>query len=138
MEPLRIMIVEDDAMIALLLDAVLRDMGHEVCASETSEGEAIAAALRCGPDLMVVDENISGGSGMAVVDAVLENGPVPHLFVTGDARRIQALRPDAIVIQKPFFEVDLARGIQRAMARESASPSREHPVQRPAEPPTRL
>jgi CheY-like chemotaxis protein len=138
MQSLRIFIVEDDALIALLLEDVLGEMGHEVCGSESGEGEAIAAALRCKPDLMIVDEHLGQGSGMAVVDAVLRNGAVPHLFVSGDARRIRALRPDAIVIEKPFFEVDLARAIQRAMAPELAVSSREHATRLPAEPPNRL
>jgi CheY-like chemotaxis protein len=134
MERLRILVAEDDAMIALLLDLVLRDMGHEICANEESEREAIAAALRCKPDLMIVDANLGEGSGTAVVDAVLKERHVAHLFVTGDARRIKALRPDAIVIEKPFFEVDLARAIEQAMSRDPAAPSRENAVPRPAEP----
>ncbi len=124
MKRLRILIVEDDAMIALLLEDVLREMGHDVCASEGSEGEAIAAALRCKPDLMIIDENLGDGSGMVVVDRVLEHGPVPHLFVSGDARRIKRLRPDAIVVEKPFFEADLARAMKRAVTQEVTSSSR--------------
>ena len=126
MKRLRILIVEDDAMIALLLDDVLREMGHEVCASEAGEAAAIRAARRCKPDLMIVDEHLGEGSGMAVVDEVLGVEAVPHLFVSGDARRITALRPDSIVVEKPFSEVGLARAIQRAMEREVAASSREH------------
>ena len=121
MKPLRILIVEDDAMIALLLDDVLREMGHEVCASEGDEAEAIEAAQRCNPDLMIVDENLGKGSGMAVVDAVLGSGAVAHLFVSGDARRIKMLRPGAVVVEKPFFEIDLARAIERAMSQDYAA-----------------
>ena len=118
MKRLRILIVEDDRMIAFLLGEVLRGMGHAVCGSEGSEDEAIAAALRCKPDLMIVDAHLGDGSGVAVVDAVVKNGPVPHLFVSGDVIRIKKLRPDAIVIQKPYFENDLARAIQQAMLQD--------------------
>ena len=115
MKRLRILIVEDDGMIAFLLGEVLKGMGHAICASEATEDDAIAAALRCRPDLMIVDENLGAGSGIAVVDAIVKNGPVPHLFVTGDLMRIKKRRPDAIVIQKPYFENDLARAIQQAI-----------------------
>ncbi len=55
MNALRILVVEDNAVIGMLLSLTLKAMGHEVCAVETSEEGAVAAALRCRPDLMVVD-----------------------------------------------------------------------------------
>ena len=111
----RILVVEDDAMIAFLLGEILNGMGHDVCATEAAEHDAIAAALRCKPDLMIVDENLGDGSGSKVVDAVLGNGPIPHVFVSGDVRKIQRLRPLAVIVEKPYFEADLARAIEEAM-----------------------
>ena len=116
MKRLRILVVEDDAMIAFLLGEILSGMGHDVCAVEASEDDAIAAALRCRPDLMIVDEHLGHGSGLRVVDAVLENGAVPYLFVSGDIKRIQRVRPHAVIVEKPYFEADLARAIEKAMS----------------------
>jgi DNA-binding response OmpR family regulator len=115
MKTLRILIVEDDSMLAFLLGEVLMGLGHEVCATEGVEAEAIATALRCRPDLMIVDEILGAGSGLAVVDAVLEQTHAPHLFVSGDAARIRTLRPKAIVIEKPYSESDLAYAIEKTM-----------------------
>jgi CheY-like chemotaxis protein len=125
MKRLSIMIVEDDAMIAFLLGEILKGMGHHVCATEATEDNAIAAALRYKPDLMIVDEHLRDGSGLSAVDVVLGNGPVPHLFVSGDAREITRRRPRAIVVEKPYSEADLARAIQKAMSPTSGAPSHQ-------------
>jgi CheY-like chemotaxis protein len=114
-KPLRILVVEDEVIIAYLLAEILDGMGHDVCAIEGSQAGAIAAALLHQPDLMIVDEHLGTGSGLAVVEAVLRNGSTPHIFVSGDTVRIKRLMPDAVVIEKPYHETDLARAIRRAM-----------------------
>jgi CheY-like chemotaxis protein len=55
MKALRILVVEDDAMIAMLLADMFAAMGHDVCAIERTEAGAVAAATLCKPDLMIVD-----------------------------------------------------------------------------------
>ena len=120
MRQLRILIVEDEAIIAFLLGETLRGMGYDVCATEGTEAGAIAAARRCKPDLMIIDEHLGGGSGLAVVKEVFRSGPLPHVFVSGDAMRIRRVMPGAVVMEKPYRETDLARSIERAM--NSATP----------------
>lgn len=118
MKALRVLVVEDDALIGELLAEMLEGMGHDVCAMEATEADAVAAAARLGPDLMIVDVRLREGSGVGAVEEILRAGPIPHVFVTGDISRILALRPGAVVIQKPFREADLARGIQHALRAE--------------------
>lgn len=115
MTALRILLVEDDALLAAMFAEVLVGMGHEVCAIESVESEAVAAAARCRPDLMIVDAGLSNGSGVSAVDEILRDGFIPHVFASGSASRIRALRPDAVVLEKPFDEADLAPAIERAM-----------------------
>ena len=115
MAMLRVLLVEDEAIIAMLLAEVLGGMGYEVCAIEATEADAVAAAARCRPDLMIVDARLGAGSGVAAVETILRTGPVPHVFVSGDPASVQALRPDAVVMQKQFREADLASAIQRAL-----------------------
>jgi CheY-like chemotaxis protein len=115
MKKTRILIAEDDAIIAFLLGETLKDMGHEVCAIVGSEDEAIAAALRSQPDLMIVDEHLGEGSGVGVVEALSKHGPVAHVFVSGDALKIKKLRPGSVTIEKPYFEADLAWAIRTAL-----------------------
>ena len=107
-------------MIGTLLAEVLTEMGYDVCAIEATEADTVAAAVRCRPDMMIVDAWLGDGSGVAAVEAVLRTGFVPHVFVSGDMTRVQARRPDAVVLQKPFREADLARAIQRALAARPA------------------
>jgi two-component system, response regulator PdtaR len=114
MKALRIMVVEDDALIGMLLTEMLEGMGHGVCAVACTEPEAVEAALRCKPDLMLVDARLGRGSGLSAVAEILRSGFIPHIFVTGDTSEVQSLRPDAVVIDKPFRERDLISGIQRA------------------------
>jgi CheY-like chemotaxis protein len=105
----------------MLLADVLAEMGHDVCAIEATEANAVAAAVRCKPDLMIVDARLGDGSGVSAVKEILRAGFVPHVFVSGETSSIQAQRPDAVVIQKPFREPDLARAIQRALGATATS-----------------
>jgi two-component system, response regulator PdtaR len=111
----RVLVVEDNALIGILLAEVLAAMGHSVCAIEATEADAVAAAVRCGPDLMIVDEWLREGSGVSAVDEILRAGPVPHVFVSGDVSRVTALKPSAEVLQKPFREAELSGAIQRVL-----------------------
>ena len=115
MARLRILVVEDDAMIGALLAEVLTDMGHDVCSIEATEADAVAAAARCGPDLMIVDVWLAEGNGISAVAEILRAGPMPHFFVSADIAMVRALKPDAEVMQKPFRGQDLAQAIERAL-----------------------
>jgi len=116
MKELRILIVEDEAMIALILAELLEAMGHDVCAIEATESDAVAAAARCRPDMMIVDLWLADGNGVSAVDEIRRTGPVPHVFVTADGTMVQALGQDAVIIQKPYREPDLVHAMERALA----------------------
>src|SRR5207237_960301 len=98
MKPLNVLVIEDDALISMLLTEVLKGMGHKVCATAATEAEAVSAAARCRPDLMIVDAGLGQGSGVAAVEEILRAGPIPFLFVSGDAGRVQARKPGAVVV----------------------------------------
>ncbi|WP_020176839.1 response regulator [Methyloferula stellata] len=114
MKGLRILVAEDDALIGLLLAQVLEEMGHDICAIEATATNVVGAAIRCRPDLMIVDVRLADGSGISAVDEILRTGFVPHVFVTGDPTSIMVHRPSSVVIQKPFRESELVLAIQRA------------------------
>ena len=124
-EPLRVLVVEDDAMLALLYGEVLEGLGYQVCAIANRETEAVAAALHYRPDLMVVDQRLGVGSGVAAVETILETLTIPHVFVSGDPAPVRRLRPGAVVLRKPFHEGELAQALKQAMnlAGGSAPPS---------------
>ena len=115
MDPLRILVVEDDPMIGPLLAEILEDLGHFVCAVEVDAAKAVAAAARLHPDLMIVDVGLGEVSGVAAVKAILKEGFVPHVFVTGDLVRNLSLGPDAVLLQKPYRDSDIVAAIARAV-----------------------
>lgn len=116
MKALRILIVEDEAMIAQTLAELLEAMGHYVCAIEATESDAVAAAARCRPEMMIVDLWLAEGNGVSAVEEIGRTGPVPHVFVTVDSKMIQALTRDAVIIRKPYREHDLVQAMECALA----------------------
>jgi DNA-binding response OmpR family regulator len=117
----RILVVEDDAQIGAALAEMLDLMGHEVCAIEATQADAVKAAARCKPDLMIVDVRLGDGDGVSAVAEILRHGFIAHVFVSGDASKVRALESRAVAIQKPFRESDLVRAIQRARSAPRAS-----------------
>ena len=55
MKMLRVLVVEDDTITGMLLGELLTSMGHDVCAIESTQANAVTAAARCRPDLMIVE-----------------------------------------------------------------------------------
>ena len=119
MKSLRVLVIEDNALIAMLLSEMLTGMGHFVCATAATESEAVLAAAHYGPDLMIVDAGLGQGSGVSAVEEILRVGPLAHVFVSGDAERVRLRKSDAIVVRKPFREAELARAIDLALAAAS-------------------
>jgi len=109
---LRVLVVEDDAMLGMLLGEMLEDMGHDIDPLETTQAGAVAAAARRRPDLMIVDVGLGEGSGLVAMDDILANGFVPHIFMSGNVRRVEAQRPGTPVLQKPFDQDQLERAIR--------------------------
>ena len=79
---LRILGVENDVAISMLLLDPLSGMGH-VCVA--TEAGAVAGAFRYRPDPMIPDEQMGDGCGITALDEILRAGPMPHPF----ARAIQ-------------------------------------------------
>ncbi len=113
MNPLSILIVEDNAVIGSLLAETLADMGHKVAGIESTEEGAVAAVERNKPDLMLVDLILSEGNGVAAIKRITLGTPIPHVFMSG--RGSLAVPPGALVLSKPFRLVDLVRAIGRAL-----------------------
>ncbi len=110
---MRVLVVEDDPLIGLLLAELLQDMGHEVSDVAATEAGAVAAASRDRPELMIVDAHLGCGSGVAAVSQILQAGWLPHLFISGGA--VDTERRGAVTLRKPFLEHDLVEAMGRAL-----------------------
>ena len=109
--PLRILLVEDNAVISALVGELLVELGHAVCYTARTEMDAIDAAARHVPDLMIVDAHLLMGNGIAAMAAILKVTAMPHIYMTGAAR--QVFPHQAIVLYKPFGTADLRAALER-------------------------
>jgi two-component system, response regulator PdtaR len=120
MQMLRVLVIEDDALIAMMLAEMLSDLGHRVCATATTPAEAIAAARQENPDFLLSDVKLRNGSGIDAVDEIVRSRPLPHIFVTGDTVGLKSLRPDVVALGKPFSAGALANAIKKAVEASAA------------------
>ena len=78
----RVLIVEDDMLIALDVEHALREAGYDVCGVATSEAEALELAERLRPEMAVVDISLGPGDGRVVAKTLCRRlcnqGPVRH------------------------------------------------------------
>jgi len=118
MTRLRILIAEDEAIIAMLLGEVLQALGHDICASVATEEDAVATAATEQPDLIIIDAGLGAGSGMAAIAQINAVRPTPHIFITGNTASVRAAQPNAIILEKPFYEACLVNAIEQAMRLE--------------------
>ncbi|MGI4746011.1 MAG: response regulator [Janthinobacterium lividum] len=110
---IRILIIEDDAVIASLLAEVLTGLGYDVCATAATESAAVVAAARFAPNLMIVDVELETGSGISAVATIQQEASVPYFFMTAGAT--QLVSDGAVVLQKPFREADIVHAIDRTV-----------------------
>jgi two-component system, response regulator PdtaR len=119
---LRVLIVEDEALVAMDMEDVLTADGFKIVATVDTERDAIAAIASLRPDIVLLDITLREGNGIAVAQAMA--GAAIYLFVSANSdaatlARAQALNP-AGFIRKPFIGVDLPRQIRALLA--GASP----------------
>ena len=113
---MRALIIEDDQPTAQLLAFMLETMDIEVCGNEATEAGAIQAAAKYRPDLMIVDINLSDGTGIGAVNEILTHGYIPHVFVSADLSQLRATNPNAIMLSKPYAYEQMVAAIHRAIA----------------------
>ena len=106
---LRIIVVEDEVAISLLLEDMLLDLGCQVIGPVGRVSEALALAEGEAADLAILDVNL-GGEPIYPVAAVLARRTIPFAFSTGyGAGGIDEPYRDRPVLQKPFAQSDLTK-----------------------------
>ena len=103
-EPLRVLIVEDEAVLVMQLEMLIEDAGHVVVGAAFSANEAIRMARDTLPDVAFVDLQLRGrSSGLEVARAIRDLEGVTIVFVTANASMIpEDFEGGAAVISKPF------------------------------------
>jgi CheY-like chemotaxis protein len=116
----RVLVVEDEPMIRLLLDDMLNDLGYSMAAEAGRLDEALAAASEAEFDVAILDVNLNGEPITPVVEVLVRRG-VPFVFVSGYARRgIPEEHSKIPLLQKPFQADGLARALAAVAARTAS------------------
>lgn len=116
-----VLIIEDEAMIAWMLESLCEDFGFEAITLAPSADAAMEAARHDPPGLIISDINLGAGlDGIEAATAIVGSGRTPVVFVTGyaddDARkRVAAALPGAAVLRKPIQPAELYRAIAAAL-----------------------
>ena len=110
------LLVEDEAMIAMLLEDMLGDLGCEVVGPAYALASALAlAASEAAIDVAILDINLAGRPVYEVADA-LRARHVPMIFSTGYGDRgLREVDRGAPVLGKPFRAADLATALHQAL-----------------------
>jgi CheY-like chemotaxis protein len=112
--PLRILIVEDEMLVAMNIEDMLLDLGHEVAGLAGRLEPALALAREADIDVAMLDVNLAGEQSFPVADALIVRG-VPFLFATGyGLKGIPERYRDRPVLQKPFRAGDLSQALRQA------------------------
>jgi CheY-like chemotaxis protein len=111
---LRILVVEDEMLVAMNIEDMLLAMGHEVAGLASRLAPALQLAREGEFDLAMLDVNLAGETSFPVADILRERG-IPFLFATGyGADGIEEGYRGAPVLQKPFRLRDLAGALEEA------------------------
>jgi signal transduction histidine kinase len=123
--PTRILIVEDEPLIALDLKQRLGKMGYSVVATTDSADLAVSAALQHQPDLILMDIRLRGEvTGIEAAAQIKESIPIPLIFLTAHAdsatlKQATTTQPFGYVV-KPFDNEDLITAIETALNRHQS------------------
>ena len=110
---LRILIVEDEMLVAMNIEDMLLDLGHEVAGLASRLEPALSLAREGEFDIAMLDVNLAGQPSFPVA-AILAQRGIPFLFATGyGAKGIAEEYRDYPVLQKPFRVTDLGEALQR-------------------------
>ena len=118
----RVLIVEDDCFVAMLLSLMLEEIGFEICGTAVSEDDAVNAAIQHQPQLVISDFHLARGDGVSACERIQHMVDVPVLFVSGNSDEVRELVPEAICVDKPYTLATIKHGILAVLAsRESCT-----------------
>ena len=114
-----VMIIEDEAIIAMDLESIISEMGHRVTGVARTQAEAIALGRQDVPDLILADIQLADdSSGIdAVNDLVAALGDRPVIFITAFPERLLTgeKHEPAFLISKPYTEEQVVSAVSQAM-----------------------
>ena len=120
MDSKRILIVEDEPIIATDIEMTLEDLGYEVIGIEDNAIDALKLIEKQRPDLVLLDINLEGDAdGVMLAQDINEQFKIPFVYLTSNAdnltiNRVKRTKPAGFIL-KPFNEKDLKSNIEIAL-----------------------
>src|SRR5690606_23172641 len=113
-----VLIIEDEPVIAMDIESMVRELGHTVTGIAATRDEAVALARDKAPGLVLADIQLAdGSSGIDAVKSILGSYDVPVIFITAYPERLlTGERPEpAFLITKPFLPQTVKAAIGQAL-----------------------
>jgi CheY-like chemotaxis protein len=120
LQGLRVLIVEDEALVAMLLEAYLAELGCVVAGSASRVSRALETLQNTQVDAAILDLNVNGEDVSPIVN-ILDGRGTPFIFASGYAEGLDARWAGRRVLQKPFTSEELREALQSAVSRSSTA-----------------
>lgn len=120
-----VLIIEDEPLISMQLEDLVRSLGHDVCGMAATRTQALEIVAEQTPGLVLADIQLAdGSSGLDAVDDILKIESVPVIFITAYPERLlTGDRPEpTYLITKPFQESTVRAAISQALFFGSSRP----------------
>ena len=111
----RILVVEDEPLVGMLLEDMLSELGHAVVGLAATVEQGLALAQSAPLDAAILDVNLGGSRSFPIADA-LRARAIPFLFATGYGSADDVIGRGAEVVRKPFEDEALAAALGRLLA----------------------
>jgi DNA-binding response OmpR family regulator len=110
-----VLIVEDEAMISMLLEDMIHDLGFEVVGPAAKIDDARALALQADVDLAILDISICGSAVYPIADVLRSRG-IPFIFATGyDFRALPREFEGSPILSKPFSQQTFSAAVDEVL-----------------------
>lgn len=111
------LIIEDEFLLAFTVEEALGQLGYASFEIATTMAEAVTAAEKRCPDLIVADHRIMDGTGTEAVMTICSDQVIPVVFVTGSEPEVRERLPDAFVVPKPMALPEFEAAVKAARER---------------------
>jgi CheY-like chemotaxis protein len=113
----RLIIAEDQLLVALDMETIVTGAGHEVCGIASNADEALTLVAEHRPDLALLDVELGGTDGLEAARLIMDRWQVPTLLVTGHVT-MEIARDAGVIglVRKPFTDRTLLATIDACLA----------------------
>lgn len=110
----RVLVVEDEMLVAMMVEDILEELGLEVAATCSHLDEALKLATSEAVDFVILDVNLEGKRSFPVAD-ILRARNIPFVFATGyGSKALEAEYASVPTLAKPFMFGDIKLALEKA------------------------